>query len=226
MGTVVFRATNHTKTGDQVFLSGGTQRLPFTWQFIAINISSSNSSFRLHSSIQYKSKYLQALMWNTLTNRLWYFPGGVSVFCYFIPCSDPVLSHGKKCLWWTRIWWMSHESESARDSPYGLKLLEAIWTVSGFLSVSGWSIIIKVYKSIFFTQFHINQSQLNKWSKIRQSMIFLIDIQGIAAVSTTFLAALTVNHEFSKQYSHINGTESNRLANGCSDPTEMLDSEG
>lgn len=139
-----------------------------------------------------------------------------------ITCSQ----RGKKCLSWTRVWWMSHESESARVGPYGLKLLQAIWMVylrfslSVSVSLSGWSIIIKVHKNIVFTQFHINQSQLSKWSRIRQSRIFSYRHPRNGNNINNSLARLAADHNFPKQYSHIYATESRRLANGRRNPTE------
>lgn len=41
------------------------------------------------------------------------------------------------------------------SKPYGLCLCLS-------LSLFGWSIIIRIYKNIIFTKFHINQSQLDK----------------------------------------------------------------
>lgn len=126
------------------------------------------------------------IMWNVLTTRLWYFPGGV--FCYFISCSDHVFSEGKQVSLVNKdlmdeswIW------VSERYGPYGLKLLEAIWTVSLpfslFLSLNDQSSSksTRTSSSLSFTSPRANSTSE---ARIRQSMIFLIDIQKMATTST------------------------------------------
>ena len=133
---------------------------------------------------------------------------------------------GRKIVLWTRIWWMSHESESVRAGPYGLKLLQAIWMVSLplslslSLSLSGWSIIFKVHKNIVFTQFHINQSQLNKWVRAELGNLGFFSYQHPRNGKNinNSLARRAADHSFPKQ--HIYATESRRLANGRGNPTE------
>lgn len=111
---------------------------------------------------------------------------------------------------------MSHESESARDSPYGLKLLEAIWTISMpfSLSLSGWSIIIRFYKNIVFTQFLINQSQQKNEAELGNLWFFLSTSKELQQHQQFSGNANSRPQFFPKQYSHINAKESSRLANG------------
>lgn len=100
-------------------------------------LNSRNSSSFLHNSKQCEDKYGYYVKCSDYKTLI------VSQRCLCLMLLHPVLrSHvlrGKKrCLWRTRIWWMSHESESVRDGPYGLKLLKAIWAVS--LPFSLWMI--------------------------------------------------------------------------------------
>lgn len=60
---------------------------------------------QLHKSRQWR--HTSVLCETSWLTALGMFPE-VSFSCYFIPCSDPLIP---KCLWWTRTWWMSQESE-------------------------------------------------------------------------------------------------------------------
>lgn len=79
---------------------------------------------------------------------------------------------------------MSHGSESARDSPYGLKLLEARRTVSAFLAE--WSIIIiKVSKKTSSLSFTSAGASWTNEAELGNLWLFLINIQGTAIASTS-----------------------------------------